>query len=343
MIFTDAAHSTLVWTWVTRGEGGTRVYRELSFRPGQAWGPLRPVLESIAAGAPPAGPMLPASDDGAGFGDRTDRVAPGAAAGGGGPALLDAIAQALAAERGSAAEASGLQSVQDLIEECASVESLREQWDLLLGLPVYDPACGRCEWLDQALRTLLVAYEALLERMRSAVDDLDRRQPAARGERLGDLRRLVRRARGWRDPAAGTRFALELALLHNIFGADEDPERVRECRSRLVASLGPVGDPDLLAWNVRVRRAESEGVESGEGLNPPVRRADLPKREIASSEPLEIVHRGVAAILALHLDSEVSISELSRALGAAERRLSTLGGCYPLKRPLQRRLIERRA
>lgn len=52
MIFTDTAHSALVWSWVTRGELGTRVYRELSFTPGQAWGPLRPVLESIGAGSP---------------------------------------------------------------------------------------------------------------------------------------------------------------------------------------------------------------------------------------------------------------------------------------------------
>lgn len=312
VIFTDAAHSSLVWTWETRGHLSTRLYRELSFRPGQAWGPLRPVLESIAAGpeiaperevaarGPCRAPEQPAKVE------SPHRIDPGTL-------LHSAIAMALGDNGDAAIRTRAAQRIQDLIEESAGAAAIREFWQTLMKIRVLDPACGKGGWLLHASGTLAAAYEAVLERMQSEVDDLERQRQPARSDRLGDLRRLMRRAGGRRGPPARGRFALELALLHNIFGMDASPHLAQECRRKLTEALGSLADPALLSLNVRVGPATS------------------------TAPPPELLRRGAAAIRSAHIRQEIELAELSRAFAAAERFLP------PRSEPLMPRgyLVER--
>lgn len=302
MIFTDAAHTTLVWSWSARGQAGIRTYRELSFRPGEAWGPLRPVLESIAAGsgavATGARALGGSAADLAAEGVR-DPAAPDAAA------LLAALSAALSADAGGTYRAR-LQALQDGIERLPTARDIRAGWSLLLELRAVDHACGEGAWLESALRAFATAYDALLERMRSEVDDLDRQRPRPRAERLGDLRRLVRRAGPCRNAAPSSRFATELAMLRNVFGEDADFGRVGRCRTRLAAAIGPAVPVGMVEMNVRARTLTRD-----------------------SLEPPEVVRRGVAAILDAHLRTEIDPAELGRAMAAAARLLLRGSGVLP--------------
>lgn len=334
MIFTDTAHSALVWSWVTRTDAGILAYRELSFRPGQAWGPLRPVLESIAAGTPdlpPPGsvgsgrPRRPTSDGEIAV---TAPPPPRPSA----HALLAALTRAIRAPRRSGSRPAAAQLIQELIEGTEDSGTIREQWSALLGVRVLDPCRDGGGWLETVLDVLVPAYEAVLERMRSAVDDMDRRQPAPRAERLGDLRRLVRRAGGLRAPAARRTFSTELALLHNLFGAAEEPAQADTCRSRLASRLGGTTDSGVLAVSVRVAPRAGGPRRPSRGL-PEL--PDIPG--VSSDERIEIVTRGLGIMLRMHLDAEVEPEEMGRAMAAAARRLDPLSG--PLLRPGH--LIER--
>lgn len=319
IIFTDAAHSALVWSWVARGSAGERVYRELSFRPGEAWAPLRPVLESVASGLSEwPGPQRPDGSD-----------EPGAQ-----PArLLDALGARIAA--GPAAEPlDHAQAVQDAIAGAASPDGIRECWNLLLSSRVVDPRCGSGEWLENALRALVPAYDACLERMLGSVDDLRRRRPPPRSARLGDFSRLTSRAGGSRQPEARRRFATELALLHNLFGADPDPAAVGACRERLVRAIETVDEvpgPQLLLLNVVVATADPATITWGAPAEP--------GSDTVRSEDVEIVHRAIATILRMHLDGSLELDELSRATSAAAQRLERCtngprGSHAPWARPL---------
>lgn len=303
MIFTDAAHSSLVWTWTALGHGGIRAYRELSFRPGEAWGPLRPVLESIAAGSGPASDRAPHRTGSRGRGpEPTGAVHARDSGGSPSPALLSAVSEALRAGP-SAAYRRRLQAVQEVIEAAGGAAEIRNGWSLLLELRALDDACGDGAWLERALRTIAAAYDALLERIRSEVDDLDRRRPRPRAERMGDLRRLVRRAGPRRDATLSSPFATEMAMLHNVFGEDTDADLVQRCRARLAAVLVPPAPPGMLELNVR-------GRAPGRG----------------TVEPPEVVARGVAAILDAHLRAEIDPAELGRAMASAARLLTAGSG-----------------
>lgn len=303
VIFTDAAHSWLVWSWETHGHLETRVYRELSFRPGQAWGPLRPVLESIAAGGEIAGgrqsarrgPCSPQPE-------RTTGRGEAGAQGGRGP-LESAIRKALL-HYGDPDMRARAQRIQDLIEAGADAPAVRGFWHTLTNIRALDPACGEGLWLQHALHTLAAAYEAVLERMQSETDDLDRLRQRPRSDRLSDFRRLTRRAAGRSGQGGRSRFALELSLLHNLFGMDPSPLMVEACRRKLTDSLGDGGDPGLLSLNVR----------------------PAPGAGCASVRSPDLVARGTAAIRKAHLERKIDVGELSTAFGAAGRMLAPDAG-----------------
>lgn len=323
MIFTDTAHSALVWSWITKMDDGTLAYRELSFRPGQAWGPLRPVLESIAAGTPD---LPPPGSVGSGRPRRPTSEAEITFAAPPPPrpssrALLAALTQAIRAPLRNGSRPAAAQLIQDLIEGAEDPATIREQWSALLGVRVLDPCCDGGGWLETALDVLVPAYEAVLERMRSAVDDLARRQPAPRAERLGDLRRLVRRSGSLRAPAARRTFSTELALLHNLFGAADEPAQVDACRSRLASRLGGTSGPGLLAMSVRVAPRAGGARQRSRTLS---ELPDLPG--VSSDERVQIVTRGLGIMLRMHVDAEVDLEEMGLAMAAAERRLDPLPG-----------------
>jgi hypothetical protein len=298
-VFTDAAHSCLIWSWVEAGEAGERVHRELSFEPGQAWGPLRPVLDSLGASLPTC--------------EGDERLGPFTKFGPGAGSMLRALRSRIVGR--AAGDRAAAQAVQDRIER-SGVVALRDSWRTLLNVRVVDPCCDNGAWLERAARALIAAYQACLERMASELDDLRRRRPVPRREALGDFQRLVSRAGGWRQPPARRRFATELALLHNLFGVARNGSAAR-CRRRLARLLegsGSAADPDILALNIR---AGATGGRTGPGA--PWTGCRPPPAGVARGTAVAL--RAVDLILRMHLDASIDSAELGRAMAAAARRL----------------------
>lgn len=294
-VFTDAAHSCLVWSWIDAGEAGERIYRELSFQPGQAWGPLRPVLDSLGASlsvCDEEGALIPFTEPGAGA-----------------SSMLRALRSRI--EGNPEDDRTGAQAVQDCIER-SGVAALRDSWRTLLSVRVVDPCCDTGDWLEHAARALIAAYQACLERMGSEIDDLRRRRPVPRRESLGDFQRLVARAGGWRQRREWRRFAAELALLHNVFGIARNGSGAA-CRRRMARLLpGSALDPDILATNIR------RGATGGQDVDgfPWTARAPVEVRRGAA-----VALRAVDLILRMHLDAPIDSGELGRAMTAAARRI----------------------
>lgn len=298
VIFTDAAHSALVWSWETRDPGGPWIYRELSFRPGQAWGPLRPVLESVRSGRAAA--------------TKDSERASGRAA------VAGFLARACP---GIAPVEDTCQEAQRVIAALTTPDELRRFWRAALSFRILDPCCGSGGWLLGALRGFAPVYEGCLERMRSWIDDAERERPRARRERMRDFRRVVQRAGGARDAEARRRFSIELALLQNIHGADPDAGAVAECRRRLVAELGAEGGPPPSLLEVNVRAGDPAlGVARCDELEELLERAGAVERRRAREE-VETLHRASHALRRLHLDMPTSTVDLGRACSALARRL----------------------
>jgi hypothetical protein len=296
-VFTDAAHSCLVWSWVESGEAGERIYRELSFQPGQAWGPLRPVLDSLGA-------SLSVCDKESELGPFTDS---GPSAG----SMLRALRSRI--EGHPEDDRAGAQAVQDCIE-LSGVATLRDSWRTLLSVRVVDPCCDTGDWLERAARALIAAYLACLERMASEIDDLRRRRPVPRREALGDFQRLVARAGGWRQRRERRRFAVELALLHNVYGIARNGSGAA-CRRRLARLLQAPGSAlhsNILAMNIR------PGATGGQDVD------GVPWTACAAVEVergMAVELRAVDLILRMHLDAPIDSGELGRAMAAAARRI----------------------
>lgn len=296
-VFTDAAHSCLVWSWVDPGEAGERIYRELSFQPGQAWGPLRPVLDSLGTSL-----SICEREDGSG-----SLMEPGADAG----SMLRALRSRI--EGHPEGDRAGAQAVEDCIER-SGVAALRDSWRTLLSVRVVDPCCDTGEWLERAARALIAAYQACLERMASELDDLRRRRPVPRREALGDLQRVVARAGGWRQRQARRHFAVELALLHNVWGMVPNGSGLA-CRRRLARLLKASGSSpasDILALNIR-RGATGGQASAGAPWTA------CPSAEVERGTVVAL--RAVDLILRMHLDAPIDSAELGRAMAAAARRV----------------------
>jgi hypothetical protein len=294
-IFTDAAHSVLVWTWTARHGDEPPAYRELSFLPGQAWGPLRPVLASVAAGCEgPDDQEISVTDAG-------------------GRALRALVREVAGRSPGVAnTELAGM--VQAEIEGCEDADALRTWWRAALGLRILDADCGTGEWLADARRALVPVYGACLERMGSFVEDVDRRRPRPRRVLVGDFRRLVERSGGSRATSKRRSFCEELALLHNLAGAAADAETAAECRRLLTAGppdgLTAVAPPSVLETSVRIGRVASSGSENSR---------DRPSGE--HQEQIDIACRAMNALRRLHLLEGVGLSELAPGYSLVAKRL----------------------
>lgn len=251
-IFTDASHSALVWTWASTAPSGLRLYRERSVRPGQAWGPLRPLLSSLGDVDP-----RPMAVD----------------ASGGARAVADAL------HDGSAAD-DPRQEVVDRIQSAADATELRGWWRRLASVLILDDRCDdRGKWLVNAMEMLVDAREAALERMASEVDDLDRRRERPRRTRLGDLRRLVARGGGRRDTTERRRFVRELVALWNVVGVAPDDGRARATRLR-VARAAEL-PPQALAASIRA--APRGGAAPGPSRTAELRRVGAARALIRST------------------------------------------------------------
>lgn len=317
VIFTDAAHSELVWSWCASGPAGERVYRELAFRPGEAWGPLRPVLESIAAAPPDDGP-------GAAAYPNPCVTHPDPAVG-----LLAALAHRIDAEwRSGAPSREWAQAVQDAISAAAGADGVRACWRALLQSRVHDPDCGDGERLEMALRALVPAYEACLQRMDIELADLRRHRPPPRRDRLSDFARLTARAGGTRDGATRRLFGTELALLHNLSGVARSAELVDACRSRLISHLATPGcmvEAGLLSLRIVPSDAPGGCVAADEGDGSGAGATDHRGSDDPLTAEVLIVKRAVATILRMHLSGAVALDELSRAMSSAAGRLKSAG------------------
>lgn len=313
VIFTDAAHSELVWSWRATGRVDERMYRELAFRPGEAWGPLQPVLESIAGSPPDDAPDTEARSD--------DRSSPMDSA----AALLAALAHRIDEEwRVGVPSREWAQAVQDAISAAAGAEGVRACWRALLQSRVHDQDCGDGQRLEVALRAIVPAYEACLQRMDIELGDLRRRRPPPRRDRLSDFARLTSRAGGARDGAARRLFATELALLHNLSGAARGSDAADACRSRLVAHLSTPGcgvGPELLSLRIVTRDHGRRYGGSDDDQQTPHGASGRPPPDGVLAADIRIVRRAVATILRMHLDGALALDELSRAMSAAALRL----------------------
>lgn len=317
VIFTDAAHSELVWSWCASGSAGERVYRELAFRPGEAWGPLRPVLESIAAAPPDDGP-------GAAAYPNPCVTHPDPAVG-----LLAALAHRIDAEwRSGAPSRQWAQAVQDAISAAVGADGVRACWRALLQSRIHDPDCGDGKRLEMALQALVPAYEACLQRMDVELTDLRRRRPPPRRDRLSDFARLTARAGGTRDGETRRLFVTELALLHNLTGVGRSAELVERCRSRLVSHLTTPGSgvaPGLLSLRIVPFGPSGECVAVDDGGGSAAGATDHLRSDGPLTTEVSIVKRAVATILRMHVSGAVALDELSRAMSSAAGRLESAG------------------
>ena len=276
-VFTDAAHLAMVWSWEAPGPAGfpVRVEHRLPHRADA----LRLGLAQLPARASrPDHPVAPADAD----------------------RLLAALIR-----RCPRLPSRGMVSLPgflDYIEEDATPAELRRVWRALMGLRILDPAAADAEWLLSIAVVLEWVGIALLERMRSWVDD-SAAEGGHRAEFLRDFRETVEAAEGPRAGYDRAAWLRRLIVQQNVHGLASKREDGKDVANRLLAYAGlPPDSTCLLHANVSFMPAAPKGDHSGgDDLDRTLR------------EDIEILRRGWAVARAAAIAGFATDPELERA------------------------------
>jgi hypothetical protein len=305
-VFTDAAHSAYVWTWIARDVGSAgaciehripgqeaellRALRGFDIDPprdGASWHspdvPIVPVMQAVFGGAlPPADPW---------------------------------------------------EAVQS-IEAIDDVTLLRRVWRSLTRVAIVDPDCGSAAWLLACAGLLEPLYLACLRSMRAFLAEPP-------GTRLPDFTELVELAEDGDRYGSPEAFARVEILQRNLIGIARTRTDASACAEQLAAELldgiaGPMHpelDLNLAHGDPRRGFRSLAGVRhvlcstQGDGL-------DL-------TEEIEVLTRATHHLRATRRERDFDSAEMAAAVAAlrrrredARRRLNSLVGTTPAGAPI---------
>lgn len=215
------------------------------------------------------------------------------------------------------------ESIVDWLEEI-EIDTVRSFWRSLVDFAVLDPACGAGQWLLSVGHLLEPIHLVLLSRIQGAIDDEQARRTRRRPEHLSDFRRISEREGLSDGVATRAGVARRLILKHNLHGIAGSAQEVRACRTALLrfaaAGAGPVTSLDLHAHRWRAS-----------STLPGLRRRPAPcgdPRTARTAPAEELVEEarllGHAHALIECMRSESTPPELRRAARDLERRTARL-------------------
>lgn len=226
LIFADPLRTDQIWQWTERTHGRAPLYREAHHLAGDSGEPL---LTRLLQPSP-----LPLSRSRTHIAEVQRLLL---------PALLHRSRHrapiALSAETVMALLHSPdpAHALQNHIEASEDVQLVRAVWHGLTRCTLLDPECRRGERLRAAAELLEPLYDACLERMQIWCADLDRARAGHRPEQLGDFRRLLSRVRACSVDADRHGWIRLETFRNNLFGMGNKPQRLQQCRRKLVERL----------------------------------------------------------------------------------------------------------
>ena len=302
-IFTDAAHSELVWGWL-ESDGVTIEHRLPGSEPA-LWSGLEALRGALTPTAPTALPhhLRPAIEARVTRRVRRSSGAPGSRL------VLEAIQR----EPGP--------SLQRSIEEATDPADLRAWWRAVSSITVLDPDCRDGGWLLQAAETLEPLYLTCLERMSAWLRE---RRSGQVGGVMRDFEDTLRPSENLRVFPSRRALARRLIAQRGLYGLAADRNVEMRCRRMLLDYAG-VSESDVLRLDVNVRRGKA-GAElcdpgSCEGFDVLERWLE----DVGLHEPVEILTTAFRMLRELRLnglDGRAGLQGAARQLDLRIKQLS---------------------
>ena len=126
------------------------------------------------------------------------------------------------------------QFARDAINHSEGPELVRAFWKTIRDVTILDPTVGSGAFLFAALNILEPLYNACLDAMRGALDDLETSRRKHRPEKLSDFRKVLKQVEA--HPSERY-FVLKSIVIHNLYGVDIMEEAVEICKLRLFLKL----------------------------------------------------------------------------------------------------------
>jgi hypothetical protein len=245
IVFTDAAHSTFVWTWRARGATGHDQYTEYNATT------RRRQLRVALAALPRAGALPVRADE---YDDLViDR-------------LFGMIVPPR--ERTHVGEADRLQAILVRIERFRDPDDVRTVWRRMRGFSVLHDGCSDGGRLVRAGGAIEVVLLGVIERMQSFVDDASIRRDRRRPEHLRDLRSLTEAAEAPVWKLDRKLYLRRLIVQQNLFAVVSSRCAGRAVLRDLLAYAGAEG-PGLPLIDCNIWRRKDRDSWTGERV--PVR------------------------------------------------------------------------
>lgn len=235
LLFTDSAHSTLIWSapLAGRAEWGIQEYR----LPRDLAVLIDEVTAADATAPDPPRSMAAEADY---------------------RSILEELLTPLArVDRPPPCQESILDWLADI-----DIDTVRSLWRSLRDFAVLDPACGEGQWLLSVGQLLEPIHLALLSRVQGAIDDEKARRTRRRPEHLRDLRSISERERLSEGVAARAGVARRLILKHNLYGIARSAEEIRACRTVLIRFAAP-GEGIVTSLDIHAHRWQGRSTRHG--------------------------------------------------------------------------------
>jgi hypothetical protein len=209
LVFTDAARTGYVWSWAEEDPAtGSQRYREFQ-------------LPDHAADLREALSVLP---------DRPRRLESL-------PEVVAELARTLRVTPGTGAMRSRLDPLIELVEDTREPAALRRIWRRIQGLAFVDPDCGEGDWLLSVAAHLEPIYVALIDRMRSLVDEREPLRGRRRVDSLGDFRAILS-LMGDRAVHPSWTIAIRRRVVRrHLYGCARSRRQAAICCNRLLAHV----------------------------------------------------------------------------------------------------------